>query len=75
MLRRYPYKILGLNSFAVATARAAGQPVSAKRFRDGDALIDFRGPPGTIRTVSFCDVLRGRVKPHMFAGKIVVVGA
>jgi hypothetical protein len=38
-------------------------------------VIDYRGPTGTIPTVSFADVLAGRVPPRAFAGKIVVVGA
>jgi CHASE2 domain-containing sensor protein len=38
------------------------------------ALIDYHGPPGTFTTVSMLDVLRGRVKPSFFKGKIVVVG-
>jgi CHASE2 domain-containing sensor protein len=75
VMRRYPDSLLGLKSFAVATAQAAGRPISPTRFQRSGALIDFRGPPGAIRTVSFSDVLRGRVDPRRFAGKIVVVGA
>jgi HD-GYP domain-containing protein (c-di-GMP phosphodiesterase class II) len=75
VIRRYARTMLGLPSFAVATARMTGHPVPPGRFHDGTALIDFRGPPGTIRTVSFSDVLRGRVSPRVFAGKVVVVGA
>jgi len=67
--------MLGLRSFATATAATAGRPVSAAQFDHDSALIDFRGPPGTIRTVSFSDVLRGRVPAQTFAGKVVVVGA
>ncbi|HEX3835187.1 MAG TPA: CHASE2 domain-containing protein [Solirubrobacteraceae bacterium] len=75
VIRRYARTMLGLPSFAVAAARMAGHPIPRGRFHDGTALIDFQGPPGTIRTVSFSDVLRGRVSPSVFAGKIVVVGA
>jgi CHASE2 domain-containing sensor protein len=75
VIRRYAHTMLGLPSFAVAAARMAGRPIAAGRFQHGTALIDFRGPPGTIRTVSFSDVLRGRVSPGVFAGKVVVVGA
>ncbi len=75
VIRRYPYSLLGLKGFAVATSEAAGAPVRRSRFSDDRALIDFRGPPGTIRTVSYADVLEGRVKPQVFRGKIVVVGA
>jgi adenylate cyclase len=43
---------------------------------DGDdgVWIDFRGPPGTIRTYPFFDVRDGRVPADAFRDKIVVVG-
>ncbi len=75
VVRRYAYSMLGLPSFAVAAARAGGQPIARSQFPDGTALIDFRGPAGTIRQVSFADVLDGHFDPRTFAGKIVVVGA
>jgi HD-GYP domain-containing protein (c-di-GMP phosphodiesterase class II) len=75
IIRRYHYAQLGLQSFAVATARVDGHPISSGRFTGTGAPIDFRGPPGTIETVSFSDVLRGRVPASTFAGKVVVVGA
>ena len=74
VIRRYPYALLGLHSFAVAAVQAAGGTVSPGRFQRDGALIDFRGPPGSIRTVSFSDVLSGAVNPRALAGKIVVVG-
>jgi CHASE2 domain-containing sensor protein len=75
VIRRYSRTMLGRPSFAVAAVRMAGHRIPADRFPTGTALIDFRGPPGTIRTVSFSDVLHHRVSPRVFAGKIVVVGA
>lgn len=75
VIRRYRYSELGLQSFAAAVAQRAGHPVAPGRFGADGAWIDFRGPPGTIPTVSFSDVLAGRVDPRVFAGKIVVVGA
>ena len=75
VIRRYPYSVLGLRSFAVAAGQAAGRTVRRSRFSDGSALIDFRGPPGAIKTVSYADVLEGHVRPQVFRGKIVVVGA
>ncbi len=75
VIRRYPYRMLGLPSFAVAAAHIAGVHVTRASFQHSTADIDFRGPPGTIPTYSFSDVLRGRVSPADFAGKIVVVGA
>ncbi len=75
VIRSYERIMLGHPSFAVAAARMAGHRVPAAHFAGGSALIDFRGPPGTIRTVSYSDVLAGRVPASTFAGKIVVVGA
>jgi adenylate cyclase len=39
------------------------------------ALINYCGPSGTVRVVSFCDVYEGRSKPDGFAGKVVIIGA
>jgi hypothetical protein len=56
--------------------RASRRPRAAiGAFDDGGAWIDFRGPPGTIDTVSFSDLLNGRVDPALVRGRIVVVGA
>ena len=73
--RQYSYRMLGLPSFAVAAARVAGHRIPASHFHHDTALIDFRGPPGSIPTYSFSDVLHGHVSPGAFAGKVVVVGA
>jgi HD-GYP domain-containing protein (c-di-GMP phosphodiesterase class II) len=75
VIRRYQYRQIGLPSLAVAAARADGHPISPARFGSNGAWIDFRGPSGTIPTVSFSDVLHGQVSPRTFAGKVVVVGA
>lgn len=73
--RRVEHTLDGLESFAVGVAEAArGAPVPRSAFDDGNALIDFAGPPGAIETVSFSDVLRGRVAPARFRDKVVVVG-
>jgi CHASE2 domain-containing sensor protein len=75
VIRRYPYAALGRTSVAVAAAAEAGRPISPDRFPRAGAWIDFRGPPGTIKTVSFSDLIRGKLDPRVFAGKVVVVGA
>lgn len=75
VIRRYPFSLLGLKGFAVATSESAGATIPRSRFSSDRALIDFRGAPGTIRIVSYADVLEGRIKPQVFRGKIVVVGA
>jgi CHASE2 domain-containing sensor protein len=72
---KFPHDVAGLESIAVVTAeRIMGEPPDANGFRDGRAWIDFRGPPGTIPTVSFSDVLNGRVPESQIRGRTVVVG-
>jgi hypothetical protein len=44
-------------------------------YEPGGAWIDFRGPPGTVPTVSFSAVVRGKVPAGMLRGKTVVIGA
>ena len=76
LIRRYSYSTHGLKSLAVRTVEAVtGRDVPRSEFDHGSAFIDFRGPPRSIRSVSFSDVVNGRVNPRVFAGKIVVVGA
>ena len=43
-------------------------------FANGGALIDYLGPAKTFTTVSFVDVLRGRVTRSAFRGRVVIVG-
>ncbi len=74
-IRRYPYRLLGLPSMATAAARLAGHPVARSAFSGGSAWIDFRGPPETVPTYSFSDVLAGRVPASRLRGRVVVVGA
>jgi adenylate cyclase len=37
-------------------------------------LINYRGGPGTFRTIPYYQVIRGEIPPQTFAGKIVLVG-
>jgi CHASE2 domain-containing sensor protein len=75
VLQRVEYEHGGLATLATVTARLVGRPPAASSFEDGGAWIDFRGPPGTIDTVSFSDLVGGRVDPARVRGRIVVVGA
>jgi adenylate cyclase len=68
--RRVPHTVEGLVGFAVASVEVAGRRVE----RFSDAWIDYRGPPGTIRSLSFSRVLNGRFDPAQVRRKIVVVG-
>jgi len=73
LYRRVQRSVAGLESFAFAAARAARQSPAPGVGGDG-LLIDYAGPPGTVRTVSFADVLDGRVAASTLRAKAVVVG-
>ena len=77
VIRKVAYEEDKLVTFSVAGAEeATGEPVDPATFdEDGETWIDFRGPPGTIRTVSFSDTLRGRVPDSVFRDSVVVIGA
>jgi CHASE2 domain-containing sensor protein len=75
VLQRFEPESGGLQTLAMAAARVAGRALAASDFDRRGAWIDFRGPPGTIDTVSFSDLVRGRVDPARVRGRIVVVGA
>jgi adenylate cyclase len=76
-VRKMHYEFDGLPSFAIVTAEAAsGEAIDPATMEgDGSAWIDFRGPPGTFRQVSYSSVLRGEVPDAVFRGKTVIVGA
>ena len=69
--RKMYYEVGGLTSFPVVAAEeATGKHFSAAEFEsDGKAWVDFRGPPGTFREVSFGRVLRGKVPPPSSAAR------
>jgi len=71
----FPREVGGLESIAVAaTKRLTGEAPDPEGFRGNKAWIDYRGPPGTVPTVSFSDVLNDRVPKSKIQGRIVVVG-
>ena len=75
VLQRVEYEHGGLPTLATVVARRTGRPTKASSFERNGAWIDFHGPPGTIDTVSFSDLLDGKVDPARVRGRIVVVGA
>jgi adenylate cyclase len=80
VIRRMDYKFSNLTSFAVVAAQLARGRAVAKRSdyqSDGTAWIDYPGPPGSVRTVSFFDVEHASpaANAKLFRGKVVVVGA
>jgi adenylate cyclase len=73
--RRVPHSYQGLRSFAVAMVeQGTGQAVPKTRFGERGALIDYHGAGGTLKVVSFGDVLNGRFEPGTFKDRYVVVG-
>ncbi len=72
VIRRFRASEQGLETFAAAAVRR--KTGDAPRL-DGSALIDFPGPAGTIRHLSYRDVEYGRFDPAAVRGKVVVVGA
>ncbi len=73
VLRHTLDRVRGLPTLAAAVASRVGHPADAAQLRGG--WIDFAGPPGTIRNLSFLAVLRGHFDPRAVRGKVVVVGA
>jgi adenylate cyclase len=72
VVRRIFHGIDGLETFAVAAVEAATKRQVAPF---DSALIDYHGPPGTIPTYRFIDLVKGRIDPSRLRGKVVVVGA
>jgi adenylate cyclase len=75
VIRRVRRFDLGMSSFAAAAAQLAlGHGPDPARFAHGGALIDYAGPAGTVETVSFSDVLKGKHADRL-RDRVVVVGA
>src|SRR3954468_9705289 len=76
VITRFPAALLGLPTLSVATAeRVSGHRVNQAAFNSGEALIDYRGGPGTFPTLSFSDVLDPKTDLSAVRGKVVVIGA
>jgi adenylate cyclase len=74
VFRRLHLVLQGLPTVAVVGAAVAQhRPVRTDR-PQGKLWINFAGPPRTIPTYSFVDVMHGAVPPRDLEGKIVVVG-
>ncbi len=74
VLRHTAAQVSGLPTIAaVVSQELQRHPPAAPRLEDG--WIDFRGPPGTVRNLSFTEVLSGHFDPAAVRGKVVVVGA
>ncbi|MHB8689785.1 MAG: CHASE2 domain-containing protein [Solirubrobacteraceae bacterium] len=75
VVRQMLYAPINIVSFDVLAAQLAlGHPVRQAEFPGDYAWIDFAGPPSTVPTYSFSDVLRGRVPLSRLRGNVVIVG-
>jgi adenylate cyclase len=71
--RHMLYEDSNLKTFGIVSAEVA----SGKTIRPPSAdpqWVDFAGPPGTVRSYSYVDVLRGKIPPSVFHDKLVVLG-
>jgi adenylate cyclase len=76
VIRKIPYQVDGLEHFSLVAAEVAlGRKIQPSELGGKRVWIDFPGGAGTVREIPFSDVLKGRVPPGTFRGKIVVVGA
>ena len=76
VVRRFAYAYNNLHSLAVvASETATGKAIPASRFAGGTLPIDFAGPPETVRSIPFSEVLDNRFPPSLIRGKVAIVGA
>lgn len=64
-----------LESFALVAAEIATGHQILRSSIGGATPIAYVGPPGTVRSYSYSDVLHNRIAPDAFAGEVVVIGA
>jgi CHASE2 domain-containing sensor protein len=77
-IRDTQYSIGGLRTFGVvATEAYERRPVPPALFGGPRRAvpIDYVGPSGTVASISYSRVYDGSFPAHMFAGKIVIIGA
>jgi serine/threonine protein kinase/CHASE2 domain-containing sensor protein len=74
VLRHTLAEVNGLPTIAAAvTQRLSGHSTDSSQMHGG--WIDFPGPPGTVRSLSFAQVLNGHFDRATVHGKVVVIGA
>jgi adenylate cyclase len=75
VLRRVDYSVGRLKTLAVVSSEVAERrPVRQRLFSGDPAWIDFYGPAGIFRSVSYSSVYAGAFPHGLFHNKIVVVG-
>ena len=73
--RRMPYEVAKLKTFSVTAAeRESGKTIKPSDLGGKTAWIDYVGPPGTFKGISFSRVIKGKFPRDFFRGKIAVVG-
>jgi HD-GYP domain-containing protein (c-di-GMP phosphodiesterase class II) len=75
VIRRFEGEVAGLPTLARVVSERLGKPLSNEDFGPDGALIDYRGRPGTIDTISFSTLLAGKADPDLLRGRVVVIGA
>ena len=75
VIRRFGAEVAGLPTLARVVAERLGRPLSKEDFGDDGALIDYRGSPGTVPTISFSTLLAGNADPALLKDRVVVIGA
>ena len=75
VIRRFTHSIGRLPTIGVVVAERQGIRVPPERFDSGGSFVDFRGPAGTMPTVSFSALVAGEVPASKLRGKIAVIGA
>ena len=74
--RRFAREYNHLGSFAAVSYEVmTGHQLSGSQFEDGTLPIDYAGPPETIHSIPFANVLQGKFDRAAVNGKLVVVGA
>ena len=71
-IRQLPLAVSGLDTFGYALAREARPGLGAPP--QTPTWIDYLGPPGTVRAVSYWQVYDNEIPPSEIRGRIVIIG-
>ena len=76
--RRMQFAYQGLEDFGAAIAQEAGDRNATPSLFGGQTAqqpIDYAGPPGTVKSISYSSVYTGHFSAAAVKGKIVIIGA
>ncbi|MGH3104218.1 MAG: CHASE2 domain-containing protein, partial [Gaiellaceae bacterium] len=77
IIRRVAYAVDGLEAFSLVGAEiVTGREIDPSELGGGEdgAWIDYHGPPGTIRAISYSQVSERKTDAGFFRDRIVIVG-